>query len=186
MIKLNKAALRLPSRHDDNDIELIRAAVGDWAWGGWAWRGDLPPKEGLFLEGYERVDENTARIIAGLAEWRHYLERLERLYEEAHIPDDPVGGRQPIAAMIARLVTLVIEETGCDDAWYGYAIDAVSWFLQHIGIPPIEAATIAATSFEGRFESWIEPDAATRESAVGDAASAAFDAWRRVRSQEGR
>lgn len=128
------------------DIDrLVKAESGGWAWGWRDYGGDdhmiiqgwCCPTHLLFPEGYasERVAENATRIMATLMEWRAYLERLEGLYGEALVADDSVEGRLAITGMIARLA-LVIEVTRCSDAWYSCAIDAVSWFLQHLGIPP--------------------------------------------------
>jgi hypothetical protein len=174
---------------------LIQTGIGTWAWG-WGWQdygGDdhmvirswCCADHSLFPEGYspDQVAPTAARIIAGLREWRDYLETLERLYAAATIPDDPVAGPLAMAAAVTRIITTVIEVTECNDAWYGCAIDAVGWFFEYLGLVAADARQIASTTFDGKFESWVAPDETTRELTVHDASGLAYDALKRIRDR---
>jgi hypothetical protein len=170
--------------------QLIKTTIGAWAWGWKDYGGDTHmvvyswccPVHSLFPDGYaaEAVPENAERILAAVAEWREYLESLERIYARARIPTDRAGGSLAIAAVIARIVTHVAEVTRCSDAWYSCAIDAIAWFLEHLGLAAGEAEAIADKAFAGKFESWVEPDPDRRDQATDDAARLAYEALKRA------
>lgn len=113
-----------------------------------------------FLKGNPK--EEPARtvdlILAGVEDWDKVLSDCEALFERLVI-------KEPLDLDIAvlELVNFAVEATNADDAWYGFCHNLLSWYLQHLGIPPERASGYARKAIAGQFESWIAPSEELKE-----------------------
>jgi hypothetical protein len=133
------------------------------------------PEHSLFPKGYsvDQVGEHADRILRALGDWRDHLCRLGELFKAVERPVDPAGAQLALRKAVARLVTWVIEATGCDDAWYAYLERTLSWLLEHLGLDPGQARAVVDQVVKGRFESWIQPQPGELEQMTDELAALA-------------
>jgi uncharacterized protein (TIGR02996 family) len=153
--------------------DVIMGTYGPWA-SGWCFSAGegggggvvsasnwCCPPHSLFRHGYldSEVGEHVDRITRAICEWRDHVDRLAGLFAAVSIPETGSMDEVQLAIRraIARLVTWVIELTGCEDAWYSYLERALSWLLEYLGMNPDDASRIVESAVGGRFQSWIEP-----------------------------
>ncbi|MFJ9819650.1 hypothetical protein ACIRU3_31175 [Streptomyces sp. NPDC101151] len=114
------------------------------------------------------------RVVASLLEWRAWLEELaERFTRLAPPPDaSPEDRSWHLERAATRLVTLVMDRTSTECAWYGMCAHVLTWFLSSAGLSPQEAARAVDEAIGGRFASWTSPaqtlvDSVAEDLAVG-------------------
>ncbi|MCA9613321.1 MAG: Fic family protein [Myxococcales bacterium] len=99
-----------------------------------------------------------ATAAGALAAWRTRVEELARIFDELAATDEPVADAAVRAA--TRLLPVVLEWTGAEDAWYATFATVVRWALERRGVDPAEASTWVEASTRGHFESWMGPSPA--------------------------
>ncbi|MEU6089883.1 hypothetical protein ABZ865_24360 [Streptomyces sp. NPDC047085] len=114
------------------------------------------------------------RIVASLLEWRDWLEELAEKFARLAPPPDasPEDRSWHLERAATRLVTLVMDRTGSECAWYGMCAHVLSWFLTSAGLSPEEADRAVDEAIGGRFASWTAPartlvDSVAEDLAVG-------------------
>jgi hypothetical protein len=160
---------------DTIDRELIRA-YGFWA-AGWRWAASEPgcggPVRGWCCGRDSLPHARTHdRIPKALDEWHRWLEELAGLFDaiDREHKDLPVSSRIERAA--ARVLALVVERTGCEDAWYRTFATTLAWYVERTA-PDEDAFHWLSSALGGRFESWIEPPADIASSVCVDLGAAA-------------
>ena len=141
---------------DAIDVELLRA-YGFWA-AGWRWAlHDGGPVRAWCCS---RDSLPSARdkdgIARALADWNAWLESVRAAFETI---DRETNGQSPasrIERAAGRILALVVERTGCEDAWYSTFATTLGWYIERIdpnaGVPRRVAEIVG-----GRFQSWLEP-----------------------------
>nr|MDQ3365864.1 Fic family protein [Myxococcota bacterium] len=106
-------------------------------------------------------------VLALLAEWRRFLEELAALFAAlVHAaPTHPRGAHLEYAA--ARLVPLIIERTGGEDAWYGTLATTLRWYAEAAGCSDDHVEATTDQVIRGHFSSWVVPDEAVAQRAFG-------------------
>jgi hypothetical protein len=137
---------------------------GPWA-SGWRWSAGEGDFGGGPVHGWccPRDSMSTpaatlAVVAAALVEWRAWLEDLAARFD-GFLPL-PAGEEAALAAWeraVAQLVTVVVEGTGAEDAWYNLCGQVLDWFLTAAGVPEALRGHLVAEAIDGRFESWCEP-----------------------------
>ncbi|MCY1069276.1 Fic family protein [Nannocystis sp. RBIL2] len=181
----------VPQKVRDALIEQFdREFVGEYgAWAsGWHWAASEPggggpvrgwccSRDSLFRRDDPDPQATVERVVAALGEWQQYLVDLAAtfadLYQET--ADLPLADQVERAA--ARLLPLVVERTGAEDAWYDTFTRALLWCLESFGRAGRDVQRAVEHVVGGHFSSWCAPDpAAAREActqlglAVADAA----------------
>jgi hypothetical protein len=118
------------------------------------------------------------RAVAAVREWRALLEELAGLFAAL--------GDAPIEHAAARLLPLVLEKTGANDAWYSTLAAFLAWWAQSRGWDATRAIYEVCS---GRFSSWVAPDPSVAEQAFRELAARgsseplrdALTEWRRTR-----
>lgn len=156
-------------------------AYGSWMIG-WNWAASEPGGGGpirswccddhsIFARGDAGALPTIERVVAAVTEWRTFLESIAALYRELRDATAAFDLPHRTEHAASRLVALVVERTGAEDAWYATFTQLLRWFLEYCGQGPIAEDAIAEV-VHGRFESWIAPDPATIAAVVrglGDA-----------------
>ena len=113
-------------------------------------------------------------IVASLLEWRDWLEELAEKFARLAPPPDasPEDRSWHLERAATRLVTLVMDRTGTECAWYGMCAHVLTWFLTSAGLSPEEADRAVDEAIGGRFASWTAPartlvDSVAEDLAVG-------------------
>ncbi|MEU8673399.1 hypothetical protein [Streptomyces sp. NPDC048560] len=147
-------------RFVDSVTSLLAARYGRWVCG-WRWHGD----GGVVTSwccAYHSVGEpeaTAAGVVASLLEWRDWLEDLAERFEWLAPPADADAEDYSwhVERAAARLVTLVVDDTGASGGWYGLCHTVLGWFLSFVGLEHDEAKRLVDATIGGRFESWVEP-----------------------------
>ncbi|WP_406134460.1 hypothetical protein [Streptomyces zaomyceticus] len=116
--------------------------------------------------------ETAPLVVAGLLEWRDWLENLTERFATLAPPSHSAGATADSwhwERACTRLVTVVADRTQAESGWYGHCEQVLGWFLAYNGIGEERASEIAEGAIGGRFGSWIAPDAT-----VVDAVSSQF------------
>ncbi|MFJ4870596.1 hypothetical protein [Streptomyces sp. NPDC088757] len=118
------------------------------------------------------ANETAPLVVAGLLEWRDWLEDLAERFA-ALAPPSPSEGDTVDPwhweRACTRLVTVVADRTLAESGWYGHCEQVLEWFLACNGVEEGRAGEIVESAVGGRFGSWIAPDAT-----VVDAVSSKF------------
>jgi hypothetical protein len=178
-------ALRVPSRPDGSYGD---PTLGNWSWdvaspwadamsyalaegyGRWAvgWRWGLD--EGDFDGGpvgswccpshsVDTPEETLDRVIAGLCEWRDWLETLAGWFEAYPLDLVAVADQRILWECAARnLILQVNDRTGSGSGWYGHCHQVLTWFLSRWHVDPAVARELVDEAIGGRFHSWTGPD----------------------------
>lgn len=146
------------------------ARFGPWACG-WRWaRADGGPVTAWCCPSHSQADrdETTIRIVTALGEWRAWLESLERTFADlAPAPRaDDLAVLAAFERAAAELMTVVLERTLAEDAWYSHAQQVLAWYLERALVP--DPGPLVEAAVNGRFRSWIAPDAATQAAVARD------------------
>jgi hypothetical protein len=146
---------------------------GGWCWArdeGWvgggvvsSWccpRHSVPKREatGRLSETHALTVANAA--TAGLLEWFAFLRVAREEIAALRIDED----ERTFLLGVARLTDMVVQATGCGDAWYVLAMRVVAWYLERCGVP--SPAEVAAKALGGMFESWVAPPPSAVEEAA--------------------
>ncbi|MFJ5834973.1 hypothetical protein [Streptomyces sp. NPDC093089] len=118
------------------------------------------------------ADETAPLIVAGLLEWRDWLEDLAERFAALAPPLRSEGATVDPwhwERACTRLVTVVADRTQAESGWYGHCEQVLGWFLAYNGVGAERAGEIVERAVGGRFGSWIAPDAT-----VVDAVSSKF------------
>ncbi len=156
----------------DEDVlnDVIVEHCGAWACG-WRYSAD----EGSIGGGVVRAwccaphsmvgtdDAIVARAVAGLREWRAWLEHLAGVFKQLAPPRE--GNSAALDRALDRALTVVLAEvtaaTGAGDAWYVHAQQVLRWCLQCYGASAANADSAVSAASRGVFESWVGLDDAT-------------------------
>ncbi|MFK0191200.1 hypothetical protein [Kitasatospora sp. NPDC090308] len=112
--------------------------------------------------------------MASLGEWREWLERLAERFAELAPPPGATAPERSRAVQRAavRLVTVVVDATQAEDAWYALCERTLTWYLDAAGIAGEAAAALVDEAIGGRFASWVTPEAALVDTVGADLARA--------------
>jgi len=102
-----------------------------------------------------------ATVAAALVEWRSWLEHLGARFDQ-FLPM-PVGATEHEVLevwerAVAHLVTVVVERTEAESAWYVHCQLVLGWFLSAAGVPDEQHARLLDDAIGGRFRSWSSPE----------------------------
>lgn len=174
----SKRSERDPGQATEDAVDrALLAALGPWV-AGWRWAASEPGGGGPVrayccardsLKGTRA--EQAGTIARAVADWRARVEDLARLFVELASEPRALEDAAPHAA--SRLLPLVLEWTGAEDAWYRTFHCLLVWSLQAQGVAPLEAEALVAKAISGRFESWVAPDDEARDSALAALRAAA-------------
>ncbi|WP_394617025.1 Fic family protein [Lentzea sp. JNUCC 0626] len=156
----------------DSMSSALAERYGRWVLG-WRWAHDEGDFDGGPVgswccprDSITTADETLDRVVAGVREWRAWLEELAALFERYPLDRREEGVR----AVILR----VADRTGGGSSWYGHCEQALTWFLERWDVPVADARKLVRQAIGGRFESWTTP-AAGVVSEVADRISNAVD-----------
>jgi hypothetical protein len=151
---------------------VLYGRYGAWI-AGWNWAASEPGGGGPIcawccddhsILRYEELDTDLSdagalptvdRVVAAVAEWHSFLDELAHTFAELRDATANLGVADRTEHAAARLVALVIERTGAEDAWYGTFVTLLRWFLESCGLETDEQALHAIVG--GRFHSWVAP-----------------------------
>jgi hypothetical protein len=146
---------------DAMDAAMVER-FGLWA-SGWRWAmesGDVgggPVRPWCCpLHSVTTPAETLARVAAALVDWREWLEELAARFDR-FLPLPPDAPLDVWERAVAHLVTVVVERTDADDAWYEHCAQVLEWFLTAAGVPGDNHRALVEAAIGGQFESWIGP-----------------------------
>ncbi|MFC8290654.1 hypothetical protein ACFUJ0_07210 [Streptomyces sp. NPDC057242] len=158
--------------------EFLVGRYGRWACG-WNWSTGEGDTDGGIVGAWccashsvTTAEQTAPLVVAGLLEWRDWLEDLAERFAALAPPSHLAGGAADPwhwERACTRLVTTVADRTHTDSGWYGHCKQVLGWFLARNGVEEKRAGEIVESAVGGRFGSWVEPDAA-----VVDAVSSQF------------
>ncbi|MET7645847.1 hypothetical protein ABZS83_19865 [Streptomyces sp. NPDC005426] len=108
------------------------------------------------------AEETAPLVVAGLLEWRAWLEDLAERFAALAPPShstEATADPWHWERACTRLVTVVADRTQAESGWYGHREQVLGWFLAYNGVEEKQASEIAEGAIGGRFGSWIAPDA---------------------------
>ncbi len=144
-------------------VDLVRH-YGAWA-SGWLYaRGGGGPVTAWCCprDSITTAEVTLARVAEALVQWRTWLvdvaDAFDRLLPSPEITT--VEARRLVwERAVSALVTLVVERTGADDAWYYHCEQVLEWFLTRAGVRQDDTvAALVTEAIGGRFESWTAPE----------------------------
>jgi hypothetical protein len=128
------------------------------------------------------VPKTVDDIVAFLDGLHRFHTKLLELSDETTFDADVAATMRELTQ---RVVTLVVDETGCDDAWYGKPLAALKLVLADKGVVLPEARLEELHRIiDDTFESWIAPPEEA-VAVVADAAALAI-AWATFEARYGR
>ena len=138
---------------------------GGWAVG-WRWAHDEGDFDGGPVGSWccpsHSVDTPEAtldRVVAGLCEWRNWLEQLARWFEAYPLDLTALADQRILWENTTRnLILHVTDRTGCGSGWYGHCDQVLTWFLARRHVDPEVAQRLVTQAVGGRFRSWTGPD----------------------------
>jgi hypothetical protein len=158
--------------------EFLVDRYGRWACG-WNWSVGEGDTDGGIVGAWcctphsvTTADETAPLVVAGLLEWRDWLEDLAERFAALAPPSLSEGDTVDPwhwERACTRLVTVVADRTQAESGWYGHCEQVLGWLLAYNGVEEGRAGDIVESAVGGRFGSWIAPDAT-----VVDAVSAKF------------
>lgn len=160
---------------DDVDRALI-ASEGPWI-AGWRWTASEPGGGGIVrayccardsLKG--GPEKMRAAILGATADLRARLEDLAGLFQAWDRDLEGLDEGEAASRIASRLLPVVLEWTGAEDAWYSTFERTLAWALERRGLRARRAETLVHEAIGGRFESWLEPPEPTTRSVVEDLA----------------
>lgn len=177
-------ARRVPCRPD---VSFVDPAMTAWSWGeastwadamsyalverhgrwvlGWRWAHDEGDFDGGPVGSWccpqhsmTTPEETVARVVAGLCEWREWLESLAEWFEAYPLELAAVEDQRILWECAARnLILQVTDRTGCGSGWYRHCRQVLTWFLSRWGVAPDVAQELVDQAIGGRFQSWTGP-----------------------------
>jgi hypothetical protein len=178
-------AQRVPRGPDD---PLVGPAMRAWSWDegrpwanamshalverygrwtlGWRWAHDEGDFDGGPVgswccprDSITTPDETLTRVVAGLCEWRQWLENLARWFNAYPLRMSDIEDQRILWDRTVRNVILqVVDRTGCGSGWHGHCYQVLTWFLSRWGMPLDVAEELVDEAIGGRFLSWTAPD----------------------------
>ncbi|MFE6555681.1 Fic family protein [Streptomyces sp. NPDC057746] len=138
---------------------------GRWA-AGWRWAHDEGDFDGGPVGSWccpqhsiTTSEETLDRVVAGLCEWRAWLEGLAGWIGAYPLDLTAVEDQRILWERAARnLILQVVDRTGCGSGWQGHCRQVLTWFLSRWGVAPLVARELVDEAIGGRFESWTGPD----------------------------
>lgn len=133
------------------------------------------PRADLADRDDDPVTASTARVIAALEDWQRCLEELAALFDEIHgkhkLP--PPGGTRSqiergVEVAASRVLPWVIARTHAEDAWYSTFTKLLAWYVESAGYDLELARDVIAETIDGKFLSWMEPDAPVATATCGE------------------
>lgn len=103
-------------------------------------------------------EATLGRVTGALIEWRGWLEELAGVFAAVlpALEAEQVDTRRLAwQRAVGDLVTLVVERTGAEDAWFGHCAQVLGWALEYAGVP--DGEQLACRAIGGRFDSWVDP-----------------------------
>lgn len=153
--------------HPDSFDELAAERFGLWA-RGWRWsldEGDYGggPISAWCCESHSvshgRPEETVQAMIAGLLEWRLWIEDLAARFERYPLDGLADGDKVEVWERgAAHLIHQVMVRTEAGDAWYNHCAQVLRWYLARWGVTEYRAEALVEQAIGGRFESWIAAD----------------------------
>ncbi|MGW6742588.1 hypothetical protein ACWGDX_18020 [Streptomyces sp. NPDC055025] len=147
--------------------EFLVDRYGRWACG-WNWSIGEGDTDGGIVgvwccasHSVTTADETAPFVVAGLCEWRDWLEDLAERFTALAPPAHAVGATTDPwywERACTRLVTVVADRTQAESGWYGHCEQVLGWFLAYNGVGDERAREIVEGAIGGRFGSWIAPD----------------------------
>ncbi|MCP3145187.1 hypothetical protein [Pyxidicoccus xibeiensis] len=120
------------------------------------------------------VEHNIQLMLKSLG-WSHaWLSKLDATFRSSELLDDEDPGIRQLALSdaVVKTLELTVDATGTEDAWYGYAFDAVHWLFQARGLSLTSKVSSAMRKTMGEFRSWVGPTE-DEARAAGDAVALA-------------
>ncbi|QNP68720.1 Fic family protein [Streptomyces roseirectus] len=144
----------------------LREEYGRWV-AGWRWALDEGDFDGgpvgswcCAAHSMTSPDETLQRVVAGVVEWREWLESLAGWFEAYPLdPGDVEEQRVLWECAVRKLILHVVDRTGAGSGWHGHCRQVLRWFLGRWGVPPALARELVDDAVGGRFTSWTGPDA---------------------------
>jgi hypothetical protein len=167
----------------DAMTEQIASAYGLWTIG-WRYNTSEPgnggPVAGWCCERDSIRDpaSTVAAVADCIVEWHDWLVELdERFQRFLPLPNDPDDRHDVWQRAVAHLITVVVDRTHAEDAWYRHCAQVLGWFLSCAGVPDDRHRELVQEAIGGRFYSWLAPpDQTVREVADRLAGGLAPDA----------
>ena len=99
------------------------------------------------------------RVVAGLCEWRGWLEQLAGWFESFPLDLSALADQRILWESTARnLILHVTDRTGSGSGWQGHCDQVLTWFLARRHVDPEVAQRLVTGAADGRFHSWTGPD----------------------------
>ncbi|MFB9966082.1 hypothetical protein [Sinosporangium siamense] len=150
----------------DGVTDFLVTRYGRWACG-WNWSvGEADVDGGVVTSWCCRShwviepDETAEMVAESLVEWRGRLEDLaERFADLASAPQSDEEHRSwHVERATVRLVTVVVDRSQAESAWYGHREQVLRWFLTSTGVKQAAAEEVVEAAIGGRFHSWVGPE----------------------------
>ncbi|MDY7229392.1 hypothetical protein [Hyalangium rubrum] len=103
------------------------------------------------------LERNIQAIVQAIQKSQRWLRRLDEYFRSVTLPEDEQDLQLALTIAVHETLDIVIEETGCEDAWYGYAFDAVRWLMESLGLYMTDNMKRTFTKALGSYESWVSP-----------------------------
>ena len=163
---------------EDVDRALI-ASEGPWI-AGWRWAASEPGCGGVVrayccaadsLKGSPAQIRDT--IVGAAADLRARLEDLAVMFRAWDREVEGLDEGEAATRIASRLLPVVLDWTGAEDAWYATFARLLGWALERRGVSARRAESIVDRAVGGRFESWLQPPEDTVRAGLGDLAELA-------------
>jgi hypothetical protein len=121
------------------------------------------PSHSILAENDQVDIQGTAeRAVNALIEWHNHLQHLKQYISQYPLilTDETTAGLELYNAC-THIISYVVVATDAEDAWYAYAEQVLSWYLQFLGLTPEHADQIVKKVLSGKFESWVMPNKET-------------------------
>ncbi|MDC0723767.1 hypothetical protein [Nannocystis bainbridge] len=148
-----------------------REFVGEYgAWAsGWHWAASEPggggpvrgwccSRDSLFRRDDPDPQATVERVVAALAEWQQFLVDLAATFADLYQETAEFPLADQVERAAARLLPLVVERTGTEDAWYNTFTRTLLWCLESFGRAGSEVERAVEGVVDGQFSSWCAPD----------------------------
>lgn len=171
------AVLRAPPANSQQDLqETISRIAGPWyGRGGWSignesfgscWChspvANLRAANGDPAQLGPAVDWVVGEVRAMVECLRAFDAAFGRVKRDAKGELDEPG----VVAAIDEIIDGVIDRTACQESWYRYAGDGVTWLCDALGVPRGAIEAVVEASINTVFSSWTAPSPGPRRAAV--------------------
>ncbi|RZU73547.1 hypothetical protein EV384_1954 [Micromonospora kangleipakensis] len=105
-------------------------------------------------------DATLALVAESLVEWRRWLEDLAERFDR-FLPlvtgDDAEVSLDAWERAVVHVVTVVVDRTQAESAWYNHCKQVLGWFLTVAGVPDDRHDALIDAAVGGTFASWVAP-----------------------------